>query len=406
MKKLFLSASLFLGSLAAFGAGYQLNMQGLRQLAMGGTGSAWVWDASTIFYNPGGLACLKNIQIYCNVIDIIPRTGYSNGVENQMSVKKTFTPINFYLGGPIRQGSPWAVGIGVYEPFGNGLQWNGDWVGRYIDQSTTLKVYFVQPTLSYRVGSVLSVGAGMVYALGSLDMNRALPVQDQNGNDGQAVLHGTGNGVGFNAGVHFKMSDGLQIGLTYRSQVSFDVNGGSAQFNVPFALRNYFPNTNFGTTIPLPQVATLGFAVRPGERLTFQFDLNYTGWNSLDTLRVNFGQQTTYLRNIAAPRKYKNVFTPRLGVNVKLSRAFSVMGGIAYDPTPVPDNYLSPDLPDANRVTLSCGFAFKPMPRLTILAAYEGMTTVKRTGIYEYAQFYGTYQSTASVPGIGVYYNF
>ncbi len=406
MKKYILGASLFLSSLSSFGAGYQINLEGLRQVAMGGTGTAWPWDASTIFYNPGGLARLKNIQLYVGASVIMPSTGYSNGAVTATSVKQTFTPVNFYVGGPIREGSPWAVGLGVYTPYGTGLQWDNNWIGRYMVRSSQLSCFFVQPTVSYRVGQFLSVGAGFVYANGTLDMTQALPVQNILGSDADSKLHGAGSGVGFNLGVQMKFSDELQMGLTYRSQVNLNIDGGSAHFNVPSSLVSSFPNTSFGTTLPLPQVASFGIGIRPTEFLTIQFDLNYTGWNSLDTLAVNFSQHTSALKDLHAPRMYRNTLTPRLGMCFKICKELSLMGGAAYDPTPVTDGFVSPDLPDADRIVLTCGAAIKPLPRFTILAAFEGTTSVKRNGMYNYGNFAGTYQTTAATPGLAVYYNF
>ena len=203
-----------------------------------------------------------------------------------------------------------------------------------------------------------------------------------------------------------KLADNLQIGLTYRSQVNMNVSGGSATFTVPKSLRDSFPNTTFDSQLPLPQVATIGIGYRPTENLTLQFDLNYTGWNSYDSLRINFGEHTSSLQDMHAPRHYKNVFTPRIGGCYKISKVVSVMAGFAYDPTPVPDGFVSPDLPDANRYVFSCGLSVKPIPRFTILAAFEGVTSVKRNGSYDYAGFSGTYQTQAATPGIGFYYNF
>ncbi len=406
MKKFVVAASLFFSSFASFGAGYQLNLQGLRQLAMGGTGTAWTWDASTIFYNPGGLATMKNIQAYASVLAIMPNTGFSNAIVTANSVQQTFVPFNIYVGGPIREGSPWAVGLGIYTPFGSGLKWDDNWTGRYIIESIKMQSVFIQPTVSYRVGDVLSVGAGFVYANGTVDINQALPVQDLNGSDAQAKLHGNGSGVGVNLGVHFKLGDALQLGLTYRSQISMKVNSGSATFTVPASLSSSFPNTSFATKLPLPQVASFGLAFRPVEDLTVQVDVNYTGWHAYDSLRIDFAQTTSSLQNNHAPRHYRNTVTPRLGFCYKLSHTFSVMAGAAYDPTPVTNGFVSPDLPDADRIVLTCGLSVKPAPRLTILAAFEGVSSVRRAASYNFGNFSGTYQTMAATPGIGLYYNF
>lgn len=409
MKKHLLAASMVLASFSSFGAGYQLNLQGIRQLAMGGSGTAMPWDASTIFYNPGGLSRLKGIQVYGSMLAIMPSTAYGNYyLGSAKSVKQTFTPFNFYVGGPVREGSRLGLGLGIYTPFGSGLKWDDNWIGKYIVQSIELKSFFFQPTISYRFSNFLSGGIGLIYAAGVFDFTQAVPVQSTFEEPGQLTLHGNANGVGFNAGLQMKFSDRFQVGLTYRSQVTMDIGGGSANFNVPSSLRNKFPNTRFETFLPLPQVASIGFAIKPlnNERLTLQLDFNYTGWNSYDSLRINFADHTTSLQDNHAPRHYRNTLTTRLGANYKISKVVSVMAGGAYDPTPVTNGFVTPDLPDADHIVVTFGAAIKPIKRFTILAAWEFVSTPKRASTYDFAGFGGTFWTQAVTPGIGIYYNF
>ncbi len=414
MKKHLLAASLVLSAITTFGAGYDINLEGLRQVAMGGTGTAWPWDASTIFYNPGGLARLKGIQAYASMSVIMPATAFSNQVNagtqssSELSKTRSFTPFNIYIGGPVQEGSRIALGLGVYTPAGAGLTWDNNWLGRYLVQSITLKAVSFQPTISYRISDFLSVGAGFVYTAGSLDLSQAMPVHSYLGpsyDDGQAQLHGNANGVGFNIGAHFKLSDDLQIGLTYRSQVNMSITGGAATFRVPSSLRDSFPNTHFDSQLPIPQVASIGVGYRIND-LTLQLDLNYTGWNSFDSLRINFAQHTSVLQNEHMPRHYRNTLTPRIGANYKISKVVSIMAGAAYDPTPEPNGFVSPELPDADRIVLTCGISIKPIPRFTILAAFEATDAMKRAASYNYGGLSGTYKTEAATPGIGIYYNF
>jgi len=420
MKKHIIAASLLLSAATSFGAGYQINLQGLRQVAMGGTGTAWPWDASTIFYNPGGLARLKGIQAYASVLNIMPATAFGNQMNSGntgtsvLSKERSFTPFNVYIGGPIQQDSKFAIGLGVYSSAGLGLSWDENWIGKYIVQTIDLKSINFQPTLSYRISDFISVGAGFVYSVGTFDFRKALPVhgpldpfQGPTYDEGEAHLHGAANAVGFNAGIQMKVSDHFQVGLTYRSQLNMNVSSGTATFTVPSTLNSSFPNTTFETALPVPQVASVGIGYRAGDYLTLQADVNYNGWNSFDTLRIDFAKTTNALHNVREPRKYKNTLTYRLGANYKVSKVVSLMAGGAYDPTPVVDGFVSPDLPDADHIVLSCGISIKPLRGFTILAAVEGMTTPKRNGVYlNETNFNGVYKTEAITPGIAVYYNF
>jgi long-chain fatty acid transport protein len=418
MKRFFLAWSLILVSYCSFGAAYQINIEGLRQLAMGGSGASIPWDASTMFYNPAGLVRLKNIQIYSSVAFIMPATGFSNANASAQTAEHTFTPINLYIGGPIREGSRWALGLGIYSPAGNGIQWPDNWTGRMMVQSINMSTYFIQPTVSYKIGEViflrrlwnLSAGLGLIYAGGSFDYSAALPVQGTTANgdiyDGTVKLHANPNGVGFNGGLHLKYGEGVSFGLTYRSQVNMNIDGGSAKFNVPQSLNNYFPSTTFTSNLPIPQVLTFGIGLKPSESFTLQLELNYTGWNSFDSMYINYTKHTSMLSDTRAPRKYENTFTPRIGANCKVARGVAVMAGFAFDPTPVKDGIVSPDLPDADRYIVSCGASVKLFPHFTAIAAFESITSVKRAANYVFGNFNGTYQTTVATPAIGFYYNF
>lgn len=398
-----------MASLSSFGSGYQVNLEGIRQMAMGGTGTGMPWDASTIFYNPGGLARLKNIQAYVSMCDILPSTAYGNYQGSTRTIAQNFTPFNIYVGGTIRKDSRLGLGLGIYTPYGTGLQWDANWTGRYLVQSINLQSVFIQPTIAYRLNDVLSIGGGFIYATGSLDMTQALPVQDLNGNDATAHLHGGANGVGFNLGMHLKISDRFQFGFTYRSQVNMDLSSGTATFNVPASLATTFPNTHFESSLPLPQVISGGVSVNPlnNGKLTLQYDMNFTGWNAYQNLYFNFAQTVPNgLQNVNAPRNYKNTLTARLGACYKISKIVSVMGGAAIDPTPVADGFVSPELPDADRYIFTCGASVKPLPRFTVMGGIEFVATSKRNGVYNYGNFSGTYQTQAITPGLGVYYNF
>lgn len=408
MRKLALAALSALMPMLASAAGYQLNLQGLRQLAMGGGGAAVPWDASTIFYNPAGLSSLDHIQVYGSALFIIPSTQYinnDNGVSEHTQ-SKTFVPFNVYAGGTLKSLPRLGLGIGVYTPFGSGTFWNDNWTGRYIIQNIELQTIFIQPTVSYRITDMLSVGLGYVYATGGVDLARAIPLQNTAGADGQAKLSGNATGMGYNIGVQIKASDHLNFGINYRSRVDMHVEDGDANFTVPASVASNFQNTKFDATLPCPQVLSLGVGWKAMENLTLQFDVNLTGWKAYDSLAFNYSTPVNgSLRNSEA-RLYHSRMVTRVGANYKATEKLEVMAGFAYDPSPVRDGYVTPDLPDANRLVLTTGFCYKPIPHLGILAAIEYVTSERRDASYDEANFSGRYQTHAITPGIGVTYDF
>ena len=403
-----IATSLVLSSAMSFGAGYQLNLQGLRQLAMGGSGTAVPWDMSTIFYNPGGMTSIDHWQINASALFLRPNVKYvqNTGTYAAESQPQTFTPFNIYAGGPTSYRSPASIGIGIYTPFGSGLAWDDKWRGRYIAQRTYLQTIFIQPTFSYQISDEISAGVGLIFATGRVEMSRAIPITDHNNNDSKVELEGNARGFGFNAGLHIRASDELQLGITFRSQVDMKANRGYASFTVPQSLQTSFQYTPFSATLPLPMVASIGAGYAVNENLTLQADLNYVGWGRYDSLIIDYERNSTSLEDTRIPRRWKNTVAVRVGGHYTISDRVAVMLGAAFDPTPVKDGFVSPDLPDANRGIFTGGITYKPWERWTIMGAFEYLTSVKRVSSYDHAGFQGTYQTKAFTPGIGVSYDF
>jgi long-chain fatty acid transport protein len=407
-----LTAAAIVASSMAFGGSFQLNLQGIRQTAMGGTGVANPWDAATIFFNPGGLSCLDGIQAYASVHFVTPGVNYvptPTGSYAASIQSHTSTPFAVYVGGPIKKDSKIGIGVGVYTPFGSTLKWGDTWTGRYIVENISLESIFIQPTVSYALTRNLSVGAGFIYAVGSVDIDKAIPVQDLSGSDGQATLKGNANGVGFNVGVHFKASDRVQLGLSYRSPVTMKVNNGDATFAVAQSLASEFPSTtSFKSKLPLPGMLTAGVAFKVSDEFTLQSDLVFAGWKRYDSLDFDFGANTanTQVTNSHEPRSYKNTLAVKIGGHYKICDQFAVMAGGAYDPTPTRNNLLSPDAVDADRFTLSCGVTYQPIPKFCIMADLNYTTTASRTVTYDPANFTGAYQIKSLAPAIGISYSF
>ncbi len=408
---LFTVAALLAGTLS-FAGSFQLNLQGIRQTAMGGSGVAWPWDASTIFFNPGGLSRLSGIQAYGSINFVSPNVkfvqtptgGYSASTESHLT-----TPFSVYVGGPIKKDSRLGVGVGIYTPFGSSARWGDSWTGRYIIDNISLRSIFIQPTISYAINDILSVGGGFVYAVGSMNIERAIPIQDVNGKDGKAALEGNANGVGFNLGVQIRANEDLQFGLSYRSGVSMKVNNGSAHFTVPTSVQPNFPlngTTSFSTKLPLPGILTAGVGYKISKDVTLQADVVFAGWKRYDSLSFDFEENTAALNDSHDPRSYKNTLALRLGAHYQVTGKLAIMGGGAFDPTPTRDNLLSPDAVDADRWTLSCGASYSPISRLNIMAVLNYTTTAKRDVSYDPAGFAGAYQIKSLLPGIGVSYSF
>ncbi|MBC8084427.1 MAG: outer membrane protein transport protein, partial [Hymenobacter sp.] len=251
-KSLLLAGGALLTGTAASAGGYQVTLAGQKNNGMGGVGVGLSLDQAAMFYNPGALAMVKDRGVQLGVNATLARNAFvAEGGSQQRELRNsTVTPFNFYAGFGPAEGK-FRAGIAVYTPFGSKLQYADGWEGRTALTDITLESVYVQPTFSYAITDQLSIGAGlMILAYGSVNLQRDIPLPDSFGHielDGKAD-----NKVGFNAGIFFKPSDKLSVGISHRSKIDAKVKDGDVTFtNVSPSFAASFQATKFNATLPL-----------------------------------------------------------------------------------------------------------------------------------------------------------
>ena len=410
MKKPLLALIISCFSLLALAGGFQVNLQGQKQMGMGHTGTGLLTDGASLFFNPGATSFLDSIRLaQIGASFIIPRSEYLEeypGVYTAEMVHHVGTPFSIFMVGKTTTTSKLSLGLAIYTPFGSHEEWPKDWKGQFLLREINLKAIFFQPTASYKINDKIGIGAGLAYVEGNFDLIQGIPVQDSTGQYGTAWINGAASSFGYNAGIYFKPNDKLSIGLDYRSSVKLKMKDGSALFSVASALTDSFPNTTFKANLTLPSTTTIGFGYAVNEKTKVALDVNYIGWHVYDTLSFDFAKNTTLLKDVHSARMYKNTFIIRAGAQYHLKENLFIRGGMYFDKTPVQAGYLTPETPDANRIGLTAGASLKINNRLNIdfsLLYIEGM---KRTDTNLETGFTGTYKAKAIAPGFAIEYKF
>ncbi len=388
-----------------FAGGYQVSLHGQKQIGMGSVGTSLVHDASCMFFNPGGLAMMKQKFSVTGGVSFLRSyavfskdyTDYQAETDNPMG-----TPFTFYAAMKINE--KLAAGLAVNTPYGNRLKWGDDWAGRYLIQDISLASVFFQPTVSYKLHPNLSIGAGLVYATGSVDLNKAVPVAYQNGGDGKVNISGSASSYGYNAGLLFKKGK-LSIGIDYRSRVDMALDEADASFTVPASLSANFPAENkTKVSLPLPANLDVGASFEVNKKLTAGFSLNYVFWEVYDSLIFDFQTNTPALADSRNPRAYENRLIVRVGAQYDLSEKLTVRAGGYYDPSPVNHDYFNPETPSLDITAFSCGLSYRPFERLSFDASFLYLMGSEMHMQYQPDNFGGTYKTRIYIPGIGVSY--
>ena len=420
--KQFLAAGLFsLAAVPAFASGYQVALQGQKQIGMGHTGTALAWDASSIFFNPGALSFVKKNNVIVGASFIDNTVAYRADGTSRYTAE-TESPIStpFAAYASFKIGDKLAVGLGVTTPFGSSIKWADNWKNASLLQSLSLRAICIQPTVSYKITDQIGIGAGFVYATGGVDLKKQIPVFTDGSGFGQAQLKGPASGYGFNVGLYLEpIKDQLTVGITYRSQVDMKVKGGDATFNTSSAAvaSGTFPSggTNFDATLPLPGSINLGIAYMGIKNLTIAADVNYVMWSAYKELRFDYEKPVAGALFSASKRNYKDANAYRLGLAYQLSEAYAERGGIYYDQTPVQDGFLTAETPDADRVGYSVGVGINPIANLSIDASLLFINGTERSqtqaqlnaaGVTNAEVPVGTFKTKALVPGLSFAYSF
>ncbi len=405
----------------AFAAGFSLGEFGGRSAAMGNAVTAQAYDASTLFYNPAGMAFLEGTRFYGNITVISPSAKfvgaapiYDNTVYD--AKEQIFPPIGIYA---MHQFSEkFAAGFSVTTPFGLGLAWEDDFPGTAISKDVSLQTYYLTPVVSYQVTPELGIAAGVDVVLSHLVLKRdALAFETPNvpGTGStelvEAELEGSGDpAVGFTAGIMYRMGK-LGLGAMYRHSITVKTDEGTVEFNIDPRFQSLFAsagitNQKIGAELGIPNYFVAGIYYKLTEKLGVEFDYSWYGWSIFDELVIEFSENPSLNQTI--PENYKDEYQLRVGAHYELNEKLSLRAGYIYDRTPQPIESVSPLLPDDTRNDFSFGLGYK-MGKFTIDGGYmfvnigERSTVEDGVGMNDYG-FNGTYISHAHLFFLGLGY--
>src|SRR5476649_1658396 len=117
----------------AFAQGFQVNLEGQKQIGMGHTGTGLLQDGASVFFNPGAVAMLPENFVQGGISPLLFKSDFNplNTSTQYHTADKVATPFNFYaVWGP--KSSFWKLGLGVYTHFGGLTDWGHSWQGRYV----------------------------------------------------------------------------------------------------------------------------------------------------------------------------------------------------------------------------------------------------------------------------------
>ncbi|HSO34292.1 MAG TPA: outer membrane protein transport protein [Labilithrix sp.] len=381
----------------ASAAGTALDIQSARGTGMASATTAMIDDSSAIFYNPAGLAQGKGLDAQVGMNLIAPSLSYTSPGGQKTSMPfSVVTPFQAYAAGGITDDL--SIGLGVFTPYGLTVKWPDQWAGRSQITQSSLSTFYFNPTVAYRLGP-LRIGAGFQLVRATLELKKDVNFGDQ---FGDADLGGSAWGVGANVGVQLEaIKQFLSFGVHYRSAVGLDFDNAKAHFsNVPRALAGTLRDQAVPGSITQPDTLALGVASHPIKNLVIDVDAVWYGWNKFKSVQLHYPDDATGTLDSTQPKNWNNTVNVHVGAEGILADHWMLRGGVLIDPTPSPDNTLTPDIPDATRVNLALGGTYRTDSGIHVDVGYQLLIFTTKTSTAP--QLPGDYGGVVNILGFSV----
>ena len=327
---------------AASAAGFQLWEQNASGIATSYAGSAAVADnASAIYYNPAGMTQLPGIRLSAGVVGIKPSFKFSNegssgllGTGGNGGDAGGWSAVpNAYFSWQLAP--DWFIGLGISSPFRLSTEYDNNWIGSYQALKSDITTVNYNPSLAWKVNDKVSLGLGLSYQTIDAEMTNMTPV-------GLYRFKGDDSAWGWNVGALFTLSPAMRVGVSYRSTMSYTLDGNRTLGAVP--------STSANADLKLPDTVILSVWQQVSDNWEAMGDLSFTRWNTLDKLNVRSAAGTE-----TESFNYDNSWRIAWGAAYKASDAWKVKFGIAYDRSPTSDDNRTARMPDNNRLWFSFG---------------------------------------------------
>jgi long-chain fatty acid transport protein len=415
---LFFASILLTISEPARAQGYGLYEQGTCAMGRAGAGVASPCkDGSAMFFNPAGLALDTSPVVSGQLAVIAPRGKFTNSTTSLVSAMN-----DRIIPAPAAYGAmPWGphvvVGVGLFAPYGLVTDWPNTSEGRFLGYFSSIKSYYVQPTVAARVTSHVFVGGGVDVSHTSLELKRRVDLSTTpiagtpltfgalgvpRGTDFADIdLTGSGNHVGGHVGIIVEATDHVSFGARYLFRQHVDVtNGKVATTQIPtglvlrvplpglpagtpidaivqpsFAPGGALSNQTAATTLPLPDQFVVGVAISPTQKLKILADYQRTHWSLFDTITIvnQFAPPTVLVES------YRDTDGVRVGGEYEVGGAIVRAGFDAHN-AGAPDQSVTPVLPEAPRKEFAAGVALPLGSTMRVDLAYLFVNQSDRAG--------------------------
>lgn len=332
---------------------FNINEHDAAVTGRGGATAASNTSASSVVFNPGGMAVAEGTNVLIGSALYIAQGSYepTGGTKTSTDSAPSVVP-SFYLTSRVHDMV--AVGIGFHLPFGLAVSWPDNHAQTEVIQDQSLRTYFITPSVGFNLHKQvpgLSIGGGLDIVPATVLLENTVRFGDVSGT---ARLGGDALGIGGRVGLmyHPDKLKKLKLGVMWRSNVKLDFSG-KGDFDIADPYRSQLPpDGDISTSVTLPQSVWGGIGYSATDDLELEYNAVWINWSKFDELRIELPAGAETVRD----EDYRNTVSHRLGIEYKLRKQQAALrAGFVYDPTPIPGTTLTAQLPDIDRKNVTVG---------------------------------------------------
>jgi long-chain fatty acid transport protein len=338
-------AALGLAAGPAFAGGVMLYEIGTADVGLATAGyGARAQDASTVFTNPAGMTRLPGNQFL--------GAGQMLWGDIKFSVGSGTSPgLGGNDGGYVIGHDGWFPGGGAFATytvspdvklglaltgnFGNALNYDNDWAGRYYVQQAWIVGMSLLPSIAWKVNDRLSLGASVNAMYGIYKNNVAINNVDSRYGDGRLKMKDETWGWGANLGLLYEFSPATRLGLTWNSQVNLD-------FDAPLEFTGLSPVLNAALSraglidasakvgVKVPQQVMASLYTQVDQRWALLGSVGWQQWSKFGQVQFGIDDATNPV-SISTAIPFKDTWHVAAGAQYQLTGPWLLNFGIAYD---------------------------------------------------------------------------
>jgi len=255
----------------------------------------------------------------------------------------------------------------------------------------------------------LSVGGGLrgIYTEGIVKGNGSATLPSLGTREYARDLQGDDFSYGYYLAFTVKPAKILSVAVVYRSEVTPDLEGNAKISASGAGGGNYDGPVEVGVVLPATfQIAT----ALSHKKILFEAVFERTYWGRYETLDFNYsgslGSVLTPVFDRPIEKNWKDSNTYRFGLTYKHSEVLSWMFGFAIDETPIPEESLDFEIPDADALIYSTGLAYRPGNQTKVTLAYLLSKKEDRQIINSDTGINGRFESSVQLLNLSLVYAF